>query len=195
MSDDRWMVVGLGNPDDEYGGTRHNVGREVLDVLVDRHHASLTRNKKVGADVDEVRPGGDLRLVLVRPDSYMNNSGGPVQQTAAWYKVPPERIIVVYDEIDLDVGELRVKQGGGNNGHNGLKDLDQRLASTGYFRVRVGVGRPPGRQPVKDHVLRRFNPKEREVVDVVVQHAADAVEHLVEHCLASTQNRYNGEIG
>lgn len=193
MSDDRWLVVGLGNPEAEYSGTRHNIGREVLDLLAERHHASLSRNKKVGADVDEVRVGSD-RIVLVRPGGYMNNSGGPVQQTAAWYKVPPERIVVVYDEIDLEVGDLRVKQGGGNNGHNGLKDLDQRLASTDYFRVRVGVGRPPGRMPVKDHVLRRFNPAERETIDVVVQHAADAVEQLVAEGLAATQNRYNGPL-
>jgi len=193
VSDDRWMVVGLGNPDHGYGGTRHNVGRDVLDVLVGRHHASLSRNKKVGADVDEVRVGGE-RVVLVRPGTYMNNSGGPVQQTAAWYRVPPERIVVIYDEIDLEVGELRVKQGGGNNGHNGLKDLDLRLPSTGYHRVRVGVGRPPGRMAVKDHVLRRFDPQEREVIDIVVQHAADAVECLVAEGLAETQNRHNGSV-
>jgi peptidyl-tRNA hydrolase, PTH1 family len=137
-----------------------------------------------------VRDDG-TRLVLVRPLEYMNNSGGPVRQAASWYKVPAERIVVVHDDLDLDVGTIRLKQGGGPGGHNGLRDIDQRLATRDYFRVRVGIGRPPGRMDPRDHVLTRFKKDERAEMDVVVEEAADAALMIVREGLEPAQNRYH----
>lgn len=184
------LVVGLGNPEGEYGGTRHNVGADVVRLLASRHHRDLDRNRRIRAETTEVRLD-DVRLALVVPSSYMNESGGPVQSAARWYSVDPDDIVVVHDEIDLPVGRLRVKVGGGAGGHNGLKDVDRALSTRDYGRVRIGVGRPPGRQPARDHVLRRFPPREREVVDVVLEHAADAVESLARDGLEPTQNHYH----
>jgi PTH1 family peptidyl-tRNA hydrolase len=189
--DDRWLVVGLGNPEAEYGGTRHNVGADVVRAFARREHAELARNKRTRCEVAEVALAG-RRFVLAVPQSYMNLSGGPAQQVAAWFKVPVERTIVCHDDLDLEVGQLRVKRGGGHGGHNGLKDVDRALGSREYLRVRVGVGRPPGRMPAKDHVLRRFPPAEREAVDVVVEEAVDAIVSLATDGLEPTQNRYHG---
>jgi peptidyl-tRNA hydrolase, PTH1 family len=188
--DDRWLVVGLGNPEAEYGGTRHNVGADVVRALARREHTELARNKRVRCEVGEVKVAG-ARLVLVVPQSYMNTSGGPVQQAAAWFKVPVERTIVCHDDLDLEVGQLRCKRGGSHAGHNGLKDLDRALADRDYLRVRIGVGRPPGRMPTRDHVLRRFPPAERATIDVVVEEAGDAIVSLVTDGLEPTQNRYH----
>jgi peptidyl-tRNA hydrolase, PTH1 family len=190
--DDRWLVVGLGNPEGEYGGTRHNVGADVVRAFARREHVDLTRNKRVRCEVGEVKLAGH-RLVLTVPSSYMNTSGGPVQQAAAWFKVPVERTIVCHDDLDLEVGQLRLKRGGGHAGHNGLKDLDRALGSRDYLRVRIGVGRPPGRMPARDHVLRRFPPAERETIDVVVEEAADAIATLVTDGLEPAQNRYHAK--
>jgi PTH1 family peptidyl-tRNA hydrolase len=190
VADDRWLVVGLGNPEGEYGGTRHNVGADVVRALAEREHAPLSRNKRVRCEIAEVNAGG-ARLVLTLPISYMNNSGGPVQQAAAWYKVPVERIIVCHDEVDLPVGALRLKRGGGNAGHKGLKDVERALGSREFLRVRVGVGRPPRRIPGREHVLRRFAPAERDTIDVTVQDAGDAIGMLVTDGLEPAQNRYH----
>ena len=190
MADDRWLVVGLGNPEQEYGGTRHNVGADAVRVLASREHADLARNKRTRSEVAEFRLH-DQRLVAMVPTSYMNRSGGPTQATAAWYKVPVERIIVCHDDLDLEVGALKLKRGGGHGGHNGLKDLDRALASRDYLRVRIGIGRPPGRMAGRDHVLRRFAPAERETIDVTLQQAADAIESLVTEGLEPTQNRFH----
>lgn len=187
---DRWLVVGLGNPEPEYAGTRHNVGAEVVRALAASHHVALARNRRVRCDAAEVRDG-ESRLVLAIPATYMNTSGGPVQQAAAWYRVPPERLVVVHDDLDLDVGTVRLKHGGGAGGHNGLRDLDRALGTRDYLRVRVGIGRPPGRTPSKAHVLRRFTAAERELVDVVVQEAAEAVRTLVVEGLEPAQNRFH----
>jgi PTH1 family peptidyl-tRNA hydrolase len=184
-------VVGLGNPEDEYGGTRHNVGADVVRALAARHHRDLDRNRRIRAEATEVRLADGTTLALVIPSSYMNESGGPVQAASRWYSVDPGDVVVVHDEIDLPVGRLRLKVGGGPGGHNGLRDVDRALSTRDYGRVRVGVGRPPGRQPARDHVLRRFPPREREVIDVVVEHAADAVESLAQHGLEPTQNHYH----
>lgn len=192
--DDRWLVVGLGNPEGEYGGTRHNVGADAVRSLARREHADLARNKRVRCEIAEVALGGQ-RLVLAIPQGYMNTSGGPVQQAAAWYKVPPERIIALHDDLDLPVGALRLKRGGGNAGHNGLKDLDRALGTKDYLRVRIGIDRPPGRQPAKDYVLRRFPPKERETIDVVLEEVGDAIEMLVTEGLEPAQNRYHSRGG
>jgi peptidyl-tRNA hydrolase, PTH1 family len=188
--DDRWLVVGLGNPEAEYGGTRHNVGADAVRAFARREHLELSRNKRVRCEIGETTVAGH-RFVLAVPSSYMNTSGGPAQQAAAWYKVPVERTIVCHDDLDLEVGQLRVKQGGGHAGHNGLKDLDRALGSRDYLRVRIGIGRPPGRMPAKDHVLRRFPPAERETIDVVVQEATDAIVSLATDGLEPTQNRYH----
>jgi peptidyl-tRNA hydrolase, PTH1 family len=190
--DDRWLVVGLGNPEAEYGGTRHNVGADVVRAFARREHADLARNKRVRCEIAQA-PVAGVRFVLAIPSSYMNTSGGPVQQAAAWFKVPVERIIVCHDDLDLEVGSLRLKRGGGHAGHNGLKDLDRALGSREYLRVRIGIGRPPGRMPSKDHVLRRFPPAERATIDVVLEEAVDAIELLVTDGLEPAQNRYHAK--
>lgn len=187
----RLLVVGLGNPEADYGGTRHNIGADVVRLLASRHHQSLSRNKRINAEAAEVRLGGDARLALVVPSTFMNLSGGPTQAAARWFSTEPADIVVVHDDIDLDVGRLRCKRGGGHGGHNGLKDVDRALGTRDYLRVRVGVGRPPGRQPARDHVLRRFTASERELVDIVAEHAADAVELLATDDLDAVQNRYH----
>ena len=190
MADDRWLVVGLGNPGERYAATRHNVGADAVRVFADRHGASLKVNKRTRCEVAEVVESG-VRFAAAVPTSYMNESGGPVQAAAAWFKVPLERIVVCHDDLDLPVGSLRVKRGGGNAGHNGLKDLDRAFGSPEYLRVRLGVGRPPGRQPARDHVLRRFTDDERRIVDVVLEEAADAIVALAVDGVEATQNRYH----
>lgn len=188
--DDRWLVVGLGNPEGEYGGTRHNVGADAVRVLARRHHTDLARNRRVRCEVAEVRTEC-VRLALVIPSSYMNTSGDPVRSAATWFKIPVERIVVIHDDLDLDLGQLKLKRGGGNAGHNGLRDLDRALGTRDYLRVRIGIGRPPGRMAGKDFVLRRFTPAERETIDVTIEEAADAVVHLATQGLEPTQNRYH----
>ena len=190
MSEDRWLVVGLGNPGATYAGTRHNVGAEAVRVLADREHGSFTRNKRVRCDIAEVGVAG-ARLVLAVPDSFMNLSGGPTQAAAAWYKVAVDRVIVCHDDLDLEPGRLRLKRGGGHAGHNGLKDIDRALGSREYLRVRIGIGRPPGRMPARDHVLRRFPPAERTTIDLALVEAADAVVTLVTEGLEPAQNRHH----
>ena len=190
MADDRWLVVGLGNPGERYEDTRHNVGADAVRRLAAEQHGAFKRNKRTKCDVAEVTVGGQ-RLVLAVPDSYMNRSGDPTQTAAAWYKVPTERVIVCHDDLDLEPGRLRLKRGGGHAGHNGLKDIDRALGSRDYLRVRIGIGRPPGRMPARDHVLRRFTPSERETMDVTLAEAAEAVVTLVTDGLEPAQNRYH----
>jgi peptidyl-tRNA hydrolase, PTH1 family len=187
---DPWLVVGLGNPEGEYGGTRHNVGADLVRLLADREHVALTRNKRVRCEIAEVTLAGE-RLVLCVPTAYMNRSGDPVQAAAAWFKVPPERIVVCHDDLDVPLGGIRVKAGGGHAGHNGLRDVDRALGTREYLRVRLGIGRPPGRMPGRDFVLRRFQPSEREAIDVALAEAADAVVMLTAEGLEPTQNRYH----
>lgn len=186
----RWIVVGLGNPEADYGGTRHNLGADAVRRIADRGRVALARNKRVRCATAELDLAGQ-RVVLCIPESYMNTSGGPVQACAAWYDVPVERIIVLHDELDLDVGMLRTKRGGGPGGHNGLKDLDRALGSREYLRVRIGIGKPPGRQSGADWVLRRPSPAEREELEVSLVEAADCVEALLAHGLDEAQNRHN----
>lgn len=190
-SDERWLVVGLANPEDEYAGTRHNVGADVVRTLATRSHTTLSPNKRIRCEEAQVRVDG-RRVMLAVPMGYMNLSGGPVQQATSWFDVPVERLVVVHDDLDLEVAQLKVKRGGGAGGHNGLKDLDRALGTPDYLRVRIGIGRPPGRMAPKDHVLRRFAPAEREQVDVTIEEAADAIELLVREGLEATQNRYHG---
>ncbi|GGI03715.1 aminoacyl-tRNA hydrolase [Egicoccus halophilus] len=189
--DDRWLVVGLGNPEAEYGGTRHNVGADAVRRFAVREHAPLSRNKRARCETAETVVAG-VRFALAIPQSYMNTSGGPAQQAATWFKVPVERTIVLHDELDVDLGALKIKRGGGAGGHNGLRDLDRAFGSREYLRVRIGIGRPPGRMAGKDFVLRRFSPAEREIVDVTLEEACDAVVLLATQGLEPTQNRYHG---
>ncbi|MGH8887291.1 MAG: aminoacyl-tRNA hydrolase [Egibacteraceae bacterium] len=188
---DRWLVVGLGNPEAEYAGTRHNVGADVVRMLAGRLGTSFKAHKASAQVADTFdRPGG-LPLSLAIPFGYMNNSGGPVQRLTAFYKVSGDRLVVVHDEIDLPLAALRLKRGGGTAGHNGLRDVQRALGSPDFYRVRIGVGRPPGRQDPADFVLRRFSAKEREQIDVTCQEATDAILMLIEQGLEATQNRYH----
>jgi peptidyl-tRNA hydrolase, PTH1 family len=190
VADDHpWLVVGLGNPGPTYAGTRHNAGAMVADVLADRVRGKF-KSHKARADVVETRFGA-ARVVLAKPRSYMNESGGPVVALRDFFKLPVERIVAVHDELDLDFGTLRLKLGGGDNGHNGLKSLRRSLGSGEFYRVRVGIGRPPGRQDPADWVLRDFSPAERKELGLTIERAADAVEALIADGLASAQNSYN----
>lgn len=186
---DRWLAVGLANPEREYGGTRHNLGGDVVRLLAGRLGTAFKPHRaRVMAADTHAAPGGPP-LTLAVPLSYMNESGGAVQGVGAFYKVPAERLVVVHDELDLPSGVVRLKRGGGTAGHNGLKDVQRRLGTPDFLRVRIGVGRPPGRQDPSDYVLKRPGAKEREVLDIAVEIAADAVLALVTHGLEPAQNR------
>jgi peptidyl-tRNA hydrolase, PTH1 family len=187
--DGPWLVLGLGNPGPTYAGNRHNIGFMVLDVLAGRV-GSRFKSHKAHAEVLETRLAGE-RAVLAKPRSFMNTSGGPASSLRDFFKVPVERIVVLHDELDIDLGVLRLKQGGGDNGHNGLKSLRQSLGTGEFLRVRCGIGRPPGRQDPADFVLRDFASKEREEVALELQRAADSVETLIRDGLAAAQNAYN----
>ena len=187
-----FLVVGLGNPGPAYRGNRHNVGFMVLDLLAGRVGGRFSKHR-ARADVLEGRLGPlpAPRVVLAEPRSYMNESGGPVAGLCGFYKIPVEQLVVVHDELDLPYGSLRLKRGGGDNGHNGLRSITRSLGSREYLRVRFGIGRPPGRMDAADYVLRDFSPAERKDLDFNVDRAADAVEALVREGLEAAQNRYN----
>ncbi|MCK9877236.1 aminoacyl-tRNA hydrolase [Frankia sp. AgPm24] len=187
--DGPWLVVGLGNPGPDYAGNRHNAGFMVVDLLAQRAGARL-KSHRSRADVAEVRLAG-ARAVLARPLSFMNLSGGPVTAVRGFYKIEPARIIVVHDELDIPFGTVRLKQGGGDNGHNGLRSITSSLGTRDYLRVRVGVGRPPGRMDAAAFVLRDFGTAERRDLPLLLEHAADSVEMLITHGLEPTQNRYH----
>ncbi|CAN5687045.1 aminoacyl-tRNA hydrolase [soil metagenome] len=191
-----WLVAGLGNPGPGYAGTRHNVGHLVVDLLADRIGAPWRRHRTGRADTAEGRvgtPGAGAapRLVLMKGRGYMNESGGPVAAVADYLSVDVDRIIVIHDELDLDFNILRVKQAGGDNGHNGLRSLRRSLGSGNFARVRVGIGRPPGRQDPADYVLSAWSGVQRRELDLMVGRAADAVESITLRGVAVTQNTYN----
>lgn len=193
MSDDGvWLIVGLGNPGPTYAGHRHNIGYLVVDELAKRLGGSFRSHKTGRADVVEGRlmPGGP-RLVLARPRSYMNEIGGPTKALTTFYKVPADHVVAIHDELDIPFDTMRVKLGGGDNGHNGLKSIRGSLGTGDFYRVRVGIGRPPGRQEVADFVLSHFSGAERKVLPFQVDTAADAVESLVTDGLEKTQQRFN----
>jgi len=187
MPTDVTLIVGLGNPGPTYAGNRHNVGAMIADVLATRAGARF-RSHRSGADVAEGRLAG-FRVVLAKPRSYMNVSGGPVAALARFYKVEPGALIVLHDELDLPYGTIRVKQGGGEGGHNGLRSISSAIGSKDYLRVRFGIGRPPGRMDPADFVLRDFSAAERPELGVGIEEAADAAEMLVSDGLLVTQNR------
>ncbi|WP_019929451.1 aminoacyl-tRNA hydrolase [Nocardia sp. BMG111209] len=182
------LVVGLGNPGSEYERTRHNVGFMVADVLAERVGGRFTVHKKSGADLIEARLDG-RRVLLAKPRSFMNVSGRPVAALAKFFSVPPTEVIVVHDELDLPFGTIRLKRGGGEGGHNGLRSLSSALATKDYLRVRFGIGRPPGRQDPADFVLKPFATVERKDLPVFVEQAADAVELLLRAGLEPAQNQ------
>jgi PTH1 family peptidyl-tRNA hydrolase len=189
-----WLVVGLGNPGAEYAKNRHNVGFMVADLLAGRVGARFGRYRRAPAEVAEARLGIGTeapRLVLVKPLTYMNLSGGPVSALAQFYKVPVDRIVAVHDELDIPYGQLRLKVGGGEGGHNGLRSMSKSLGSKDYLRVRFGIGRPPGRQDPADYVLSDFTPVERKELDFLLDRAADATEALIARGLEWTQNAYH----
>ena len=191
MTGDRWLVAGLGNPPSEYAGTRHNIGAEAVEAMAAALGVPLARNRRAGARTAEVRLGG-APVVLAVPEGYMNTSGGPVGRTAAWYRVPPERLVVCHDDLDLPLGSLRVKRDGGHAGHNGLRDVDRVLGTRAYLRVRIGVGRPPGSTAAAQHVLRAFGAEERATVATVLREVGAVVTSLVADGLEATQNRWHG---
>lgn len=189
MADDRWLVVGLGNPGKEYATTRHNAGALTLDLVAQRVGGRWKAHRS-RCEVIEGRLAG-VPAVLAKPTTYMNESGGPVANAAKFFSVPLERIVVVHDELDLDFGTVRVKQGGGDNGHNGLRSLTSSLHGKDYLRVRVGIGRPPGRQDPADYVLKPFAAAERKDLEWTLDRAADAAESLLTVGLLATQNLYH----
>jgi len=192
---DVWLVVGLGNPGEKYAGHRHNIGYLVTDELARRMGSAFKSHKTGRAEVVEGRLGAPgapgPRVVLARPRSYMNEVGGPVKALATFYKVAPDRIIAIHDELDIGFGTLRTKLGGGDNGHNGLKSMRSSLGTGDFYRVRAGIGRPPGRQDVADFVLSDYAKVERKELPFQVDSAADAVESLVTDGLEKTQQSFN----
>jgi peptidyl-tRNA hydrolase, PTH1 family len=181
--------VGLGNPGPRYAGTRHNVGFLVVDLLAQRMGGRFKAHRG-RADVVEGRLAG-TPVVLAKPRSYMNESGGPIVAVSRFYKVPVDRLTIVHDDLDLPFGTLRLKLGGGDGGHNGLRSATTALGSREYARVRFGIGRPPGRQDPADYVLRDFSAAERKELGYLVDRAADAVEALLADGLESAQNKFN----
>jgi PTH1 family peptidyl-tRNA hydrolase len=193
VGDEPWLVAGLGNPGKEYAGNRHNVGFRVADLLASRVGAKFGRSKRAHAEVAEGRLGlGGPRLVLVKPLTYMNLSGAPVVSLAQFFKVPVANVVAVHDELDVPFGQVRVKRGGGEGGHNGLRSMSKSLAGKDYARVRFGIGRPPGRQDPADYVLSDFSSAERKELDFLVDRAADVVEAVVVEGVEWAQNKYHG---
>lgn len=189
-----WLVVGLGNPGTQYASNRHNVGFMVVDLLAGRTGARFGRYRRAAVDVAESRLGVGVdapRLVLAKPMTFMNLSGGPVASLSQFYKIPPAQIIAVHDELDLPFGLIRLKLGGGEGGHNGLRSMSKSLGSKDYLRVRFGIGRPPGRQDPADYVLSDFTAVQRKELDYLVDRAADATEALITNGLDWAQNAYH----
>ena len=187
-----WLVIGLGNPGPEYARHRHNVGFLVAELLAGRMRASFSRHRKAMALAAEGRLTlGGPRVVLAKPLTYMNLAGGAAAGLANFYKVPVEQIVAVHDELDLPFGTLRLKRGGGEGGHNGLRSMSKSLGSREYLRVRFGIGRPPGRQDPADFVLREFAAVERKDLEYLIDRAADATEAVLANGLEAAQNAFH----
>ena len=184
-----WLLMGLGNPGIDYAGTRHKVGFMVADLLAERIGGRF-KTHKGNVELVEGRIAG-TRVVLAKPKSYMNLSGGPTVALRDFFKVPAEQIIAVHDELDVDFGALKLKRGGGDNGHNGLRSMTKSLGTPDYLRVRFGIGRPPGRQDPADFVLKPFSSTEAKELPLDVDRAADAVEALLTGSLEAAQNQYH----
>jgi PTH1 family peptidyl-tRNA hydrolase len=189
MPEERWLIAGLGNQGPGYAHNRHNVGFMVADLLATRMTSGFKRERgslQAASGRLQGRP-----VLVVKPMSYMNTSGGPIASVCSYYKIPPDRAVVVHDELDLPFGTVRLKLGGGDNGHNGLRSITRSLGTRDYYRVRVGVGRPPGRQDPADFVLSDFGTAERKELPFILDRAADAVEALLERGLAAAQNEFH----
>lgn len=195
MATDTWLIVGLGNPGNRYAQTRHNIGYLVVDELLERIGGTLARTKaRAQAASGRLPAAGGLpgaRVVLARPSTYMNESGQPVGQLARFHSIDPDRIIAIHDDVDLDFDSVRLKRGGGEGGHNGLRSMTSHLGSRDYLRVRAGVGRPPGRMDTADYVLGRFSAQERTALPIFVSDLADAVEALIADGLEPAQQRFH----
>ncbi|QAY73457.1 aminoacyl-tRNA hydrolase [Agromyces protaetiae] len=191
MADNTWLVVGLGNPGAQYAGNRHNVGQMAVDELAARIGATF-KSHKTPSRVAEgfLRPGGP-KLVLAKSNSYMNTSGGPVSALLKFYGLDVDKLIVVHDELDLPFDTVKLKRGGGHGGHNGLRDIQKAADSAEFTRVRVGIGRPPGRQDPADFVLKDFSGIERQALPNLLSDAADAVEAIVDEGLVAAQQRFH----
>jgi peptidyl-tRNA hydrolase, PTH1 family len=189
---ERWLIIGLGNPGPEYAGNRHNCGFMVADLLAGRIGAAFKRDRS-RARVAAGQLAG-LPVTLAKPQTFMNLSGGPVAALARFYKIPAERIVVVHDELDLPFGSIRLKRGGGDNGHNGLRSVTAALTTRDYLRVRVGIGRPPGRMDPADFVLHDFSAAERKVLPDILERSADAIEAVLQRGLAAAQNEFHATV-
>ena len=189
MSEGPFLVVGLGNPGPSYAGNRHNVGAMVLDELAARAGVKLSpgKGKRARTLIGEGRLAG-RRVVLARPTAYMNESGGPVRGLLDYHSIPPTDLVVLHDELDIPFASVRLKRGGGEGGHNGLRSISRSTGTKDYLRVRVGIGRPPGRQDPADFVLKDFSATERKELDLLVTEAADAAEELLAQGLDAAQN-------
>ena len=185
-----WLVAGLGNPEDRYARTRHNVGRMVAEDLAREAGERFRKVRFLPVEVEEIRLG-DERVLLARSTRFMNESGPSYASLAKKHGIEPSRLIAVHDELDIPADTLRVKLGGGNSGHNGLRSLDQALRSPDYLRIRVGIGRPPGRQDPADFVLQPVAKRDEGDLALVVGHAADAVRALITDGVERTQDRFN----
>jgi PTH1 family peptidyl-tRNA hydrolase len=185
-----WLVAGLGNPGDRYARTRHNVGRMVAEELAHEAGERFRKARFLPVEAAEIRIG-DERVLLARSTRFMNESGPSYASLAKKHGIDPPRLIAIHDELDIPAGTIRVKLGGGNSGHNGLRSLDQALRSPDYLRVRVGIGRPPGRQDPADFVLQPTGKRDEADLALVVSHAADAVRALITDGVERTQDRFN----
>ena len=190
-----WLIVGLGNPGPGYAQHRHNIGFRVVDQLGERIGAKFSAPARMRAEVAEGRigpPGPDShRVALLKSRTFMNETGAAVSKAAGYFKIKPDRLIVIHDELDLDLGRMRIKFGGGDNGHNGLKSIRKSIAGGDYYRIRFGVGRPPGRQDPADFLLSNFAARERDDVEIEIARAADACESLIINGLERTQSAFN----
>ncbi len=197
MAEERWLIAGLGNPGPQYAGNRHNAGFMAADELADRIGARLRRDRS-GARLAAGRlPGGagapGVPVLLAEPGTFMNLSGRPVASLRSFYKIPADRIVVLHDELDLPFGALRLKLGGGDNGHNGLRSVTAALGTRDYYRVRLGIGRPAGRMDAADFVLQNFSAAEREQLPEFLARCGDAAQTLLSQGLQAAQNEFNGE--
>jgi PTH1 family peptidyl-tRNA hydrolase len=189
-----WLIVGLGNPGERYASTRHNIGARVVERLAERLDERFRKARFLPLRVAEAKANGE-RVWLVRPMTFMNVSGPPVASFARRHRIEPDRIVVCQDEIDLAFGSLRLKRGGSTAGHRGLDSLSGALRTKDFYRVRLGVGRPPGRKEAADHVLDTFTRRERDDVELLIESAADAVLTLVREGLSPAQDRFNRSGG
>ena len=183
------LIAGLGNPGPEYADNRHNAGFMAIDKLAEELRANYWKTEH-GALTAHVKHNGE-ELILAKPQSYMNTSGGPVSKIAAAYKIAPEEILVIHDEMDIPAGDVRIKVGGGHGGHNGLRSIHEKLGSNAYTRVRIGIDHPPGRKPVTDYVLQAPKGEELENFKVACNVAADAALVILDDGAIKAMNRFN----